>query len=153
MPDNPKSISSVSIREAQLCVQQIAGELLALDRRLGGLIAAIEPRPDEALPAELKGVLQVVRIDLLGDAIATLDTLGCLTEEGLVLDQIRSAETADRIGFVSNSACVICDLLCCSARSCWLPESPGPRSCNNQSTIRQINGLALRPCILRNKTQ
>ncbi len=100
MPDFPKSTSSLTNREAQLAVQQIAGELRSIDRRLGGLIEAIEPRPDEVLPAELKGVLQVVRSDLLLDAITTLDTLGCLTEEGLVLEQIRFAEAADRISSI-----------------------------------------------------
>ncbi len=56
---------------------------------------AIEPHPTQALPAALRGMLQVVRSDLLADAIATLSTLGAQSEEGFAIEQIRLAETLD----------------------------------------------------------
>ena len=86
---------TLTFPQAQQAVRHLAGELRDLDHRLARIAAAIEPHPTLALPAALRGIVHVVRTDLLHDAIATLSTLAAQSEEGFVIEQIRLAETLD----------------------------------------------------------
>ena len=87
--------STLTFPQAQQAVRQVAADLRALDHRIAWIAGAIEPHPTQALPGALRGILQVVRTDLLEDAIATLETLATQSEEGYAIEQIRLAETLD----------------------------------------------------------
>ena len=83
--------------QAQEAVRQAALDLAEIEHRIGRISQAIEPDPTQALPGALSGTLQVVRTDLLQDAIATLETLATQSEHGYVLEQIRLAEMLDHL--------------------------------------------------------
>ena len=85
--------STLTFPQAQQAVHQVAIDLAEIDHRIALISGAIEPHPTQALPGAFRGILQVVRIDLLQDAIATLETLASQSEEGFAVEQIRLAET------------------------------------------------------------
>ena len=87
--------STLTFPQAQQAVRQVATDLRDLDHRIARIAGAIEPHPTQALPGALSATLQVVRTDLLADAIATLETLATQSEEGFAVEQIRLAETLD----------------------------------------------------------
>ena len=87
--------STLTFPQAQQAVRQAAAYLRTLDHRIARIAGAIEPHPTQALPGALSATLQVVRTDLLADAIATLETLASQSEEGFAVEQIRLAETLD----------------------------------------------------------
>ena len=87
--------SNLTFPQAQQAVHQAAIDLAEIDHRIARISEAIEPHPTQALPGALRGILQVVRTDLLADAIATLETLATQSEEGFAVEQIRLAETLD----------------------------------------------------------
>ena len=87
--------SNLTFPQAQQAVHQVAIDLAEIDHRIARISGAIEPHPTQALPGALRGILQVVRTDLLADAIATLETLATQSEEGFAVEQIRLAETLD----------------------------------------------------------
>jgi hypothetical protein len=87
--------SNLTFPQAQQAVHQVAIDLAEIDHRIARISGAIEPHPTQALPAALRGILQVVRTDLLADAIATLETLVSQSEESFAVEQIRLAETLE----------------------------------------------------------
>ena len=87
--------STLTFPQAQQAVHQVAVDLAEIDHRIDRISGAIEPHPTQALPGALRGILQVVRTDLLADAIATLETLASQSEEGFAIEQLRLAETLD----------------------------------------------------------
>jgi coenzyme F420-reducing hydrogenase alpha subunit len=87
--------SNLTFPQAQQAVRQVAIDLAEIDHRIARIAGAIEPHPTRALPGALRGTLQVVRSDLLQDAIATLETLATQSEEGYASEQIRLAEMLD----------------------------------------------------------
>ena len=89
--------SNLTFPQAQQAVHQVAIDLAEIDHRIARIAGTIELHPTQALPAALRGTLQVVRTDLLQDAIATLETLASQSEEGYVSEQIRLAEMLDHL--------------------------------------------------------
>ena len=87
--------STLTFPQAQQAVRHIASDLRDLDHRLARVADAIEPHPIQLLPAALRGMLHIVRTDLLHEAIATLGTLATQSEAGFAIEQIRLAETLD----------------------------------------------------------
>ncbi len=77
------SETSISIRRAQRRFLETAAELKELDGRLAVLAKSIVPQTGRVLPGELRGGAQIVRTDLLRDAIETLQALGGASEEGV----------------------------------------------------------------------
>ncbi len=73
--------TSISIRRAQRAFLDTASELQELDGRLAALAESIVPQAGRLLPNELRGGAQIVRSDLLRDAIETLRALGGANEE------------------------------------------------------------------------
>ncbi len=87
--------STLTFPQAQQAVRHLAVDLRDLDHRLGRIADAIEPHPTQPLPAALRGMLHLVRTDLLHEAIATLTTLATQSEQGFAIEQIRLAESLD----------------------------------------------------------
>ncbi len=76
--------TSISIRRAQRGFLETAAELEELDGRLAVLAESIMPRNGSVLPGELRGGAQIVRTDLLRDAIETLQALAGASEEDVM---------------------------------------------------------------------
>jgi hypothetical protein len=98
MPSCPKS---TSVPEAQQQLAAAAEDLRRLDDRLSTLAAAVAPDSEAILPAKLRAGVEVVRQDLLSDAIETLAGLAELTEDAAVQ---RQAEIADALAWLSAAA-------------------------------------------------
>ncbi len=77
--------TSISIRRAQRGFLETAAELQELDGRLAALAESIMTTGSgSVLPGELRGGAQIVRTDLLRDAIQTLQALGGANEEDVM---------------------------------------------------------------------
>ncbi len=87
--------STLTFPQAQQALRHLTGDLRDLDHRLALIADAIEPHPTQPLPAALRGMLHLVRTDLLHEAIATLTTLANQSEHGFAIEQIRLAESLD----------------------------------------------------------
>jgi hypothetical protein len=98
MPSCPKS---TPVPEAQHQLAALADDLRRLDERLSTLAADIAPDPEAILPAKLRAGIEVVRQDLLSDAIETLAGLAELTEDAAVQ---RQAEIADAVDWLFAAA-------------------------------------------------
>jgi hypothetical protein len=98
MPSCPKS---TPVPEAQQQLTAAVEELRRFDERLSTLVAAIAPDPEAILPAKLRAGIEVVRQDLLSDAIETLAGLAELTEDAAVQ---RQAEIADAVDWLFAAA-------------------------------------------------
>ena len=72
--ENGAVIRFPALTEAQDAIRDISAELREVERRLVRLCATLpEPRGEFEPLSELRGVLECVSNDLLGDAIATLE--------------------------------------------------------------------------------
>jgi hypothetical protein len=101
MPSCPKS---TPVPEAQQQLAALAEDLRRADQRLSVLAAGIAidaDNPDAILPAELRAGVEVVRQDLLSDAIETLAGLATLTEDAALK---RQGEIADALAWLSAAA-------------------------------------------------
>ncbi len=78
------------------CLEAISEELREVDRRLLQLAGSMPA--DGVLPAELRGGIEVVRTDLLGDAIETLKSLAQLDESTAVQHYLEAADRLERAG-------------------------------------------------------
>ncbi len=92
------------MRDRRKCtVYNVQRELAALvpnlqtvDLRLARIAKAIQPSP-HLLPVELRGRAEAVRVDLLGDAIATLEELSQLTEEDALCHRVQLLDLSLRL--------------------------------------------------------
>jgi hypothetical protein len=98
MPDCPKSTPAP---EAQQRLAALVEELHRFDERLSLLANAIAHDPETTLPSELRAGVEVVREDLLSDAIETLAGLAALTEDAVLK---RRGEIADVIAWLADAA-------------------------------------------------
>ena len=87
--------STLTLPQAQQALRQATIDLRNLDHRIGWIAGAVEPHPNNDLPAAFSGTLQAIRSDRLADAIATLWTLATLSDHGDAVEQIRLAESMD----------------------------------------------------------
>ena len=95
MPSCPKS---TPVPEAQQQLAAVVEELRRLDERLSTLAAHLASADsDEILPAELRADVEVVRQDLLSDAIETLADLAALTEDAAVERRVEVADAVERL--------------------------------------------------------
>ena len=85
-----------TVYDVQRELAALVPNLQTVDRRLARIARAIQPSP-HLLPVELRGRVEAVRADLIGDAIATLTELSQLTEDDALSHRVQLLDLALRL--------------------------------------------------------
>ncbi len=92
------------MQEIQRCIREVVSSLGQADEQLAALAERLAPVAQtsgpgaDVLPAELRGRIEVVRSDLLGDAIETLTSLAQLDESMAVRRYLEAVDCLERAG-------------------------------------------------------
>ncbi len=85
-----------TVYDVQRELAALVPNLQTVDLRLARIARAVQPSP-HLLPVELRGRVEAVRSDLIGDAIATLAELSQLTEDDAARHRVQLLDLALRL--------------------------------------------------------
>lgn len=87
---NGAELRFLALTEAQDAIREISAELLEVEMRIASLCVTLPEPSEEFEPlSELRGMLECVCSDLLGDAIATLNAGARRDVLGLLVDHLK----------------------------------------------------------------